>query len=245
MRNVVWFLFALVAGASSASILLLYRPDLYIGISDTLSWRLSMPPVGQTRLETTLRTIHMRADALVNGDATVLLGDSHLHGLPGSVLGRPVVNYAIAGETADQMAIRVGLYGSLARARRVILLSGRNDLARGQTPAQVAQSITRTLDRIPTTTPISLVAIPALGTPPINGDPAAEANRLLEQICSARSQCRFIDTRPLADATGALRAEYCAADGIHLTSKGYAKLSSLILAGIQESPTISAADGSR
>jgi lysophospholipase L1-like esterase len=206
---------------------LIFYPQLYLAASDLLGWRLGIPSVEQARLERTLHAIYLRGDSLISANTTVLLGDSHLHSFPTSLLQGPAVNYSIAGETAENLAERVTLYKSLGHVKHVVLLTGRNDLAMGRSPKAVAISIARVLVRIPKTVPIALV-----GIPPLRHRAAVlstqEANHLLSAVCSERARCLFIDTQSLADPSGSLRAEFAMADGVHLTSAGYTRLAGLL-----------------
>ena len=118
---------ALSIAATAAA--LLAAPGAYLAASDAIRWRVGLPALGQVRLESALRTVHLRGDSLVDARSTLLFGDSHLHGFPTSRLGVRAVNYAIAGETAASLAHRIGQYPSLGRIARVLLLTGRKNLA--------------------------------------------------------------------------------------------------------------------
>lgn len=222
-------LIAALAGAALAAGLLAARPALYFALADRVAWRLGTPAPGQTRLEDSLHTLYRRGEPLLGGDATLLLGDSHLHGFPTALLPG-AVNYAIGGETAAHLARRVVDYPARGRVRRVVLLTGRNDLAQGQPPRAVAEAVGQIAGHIPQ--PVALVM---LGIPPVRGagnavNSTRETNRLLAEVCAARPNCRFVGTDRLADAGGALDARFASADGIHLNPAGYAELAALIAA---------------
>lgn len=226
---------ALVAGAVLAAGLLAADPARYFSLADRVAWRLGSPAPGQTRLEDTLHTLYRRGDALIGSDATLLLGDSHLHGFPTSLLPGSV-NFSIGGETAAHLAERVADYTAPLRVRQVVLLTGRNDLAQGRAPQAVAESVGRVLAYIPQRTVVVLLGIPTVRSGGNAVNSTRETNRLLADACAARPNCRFVSTERLADADGALDARFASADGVHLNPAGYAELATLIAAATQTPP---------
>ena len=226
---------ALVAGAVLAAGLLATDPARYFSLADRVAWRLGSPAPGQTRLEDTLHTLYRRGDALIGSDATLLLGDSHLHGFPTSLLPGSV-NFSIGGETAAHLAERVADYTAIGRVRQVVLLTGRNDLAQGRAPAAVADAVGRVLGYLPQRTVVVLLGIPTVRSGGNAVNSTRETNRLLAELCAARPNCRFVSTESLADASGALDARFASADGVHLNPAGYAELATLIAAATQTPP---------
>lgn len=226
---------AILAGAVLAAGFLAADPARYFSLADRVAWRLGTPAPGQTRLEDTLHTLYRRGDALIGSDATLLLGDSHLHGFPTSLLPGSV-NFSIGGETAAHLAERVADYTAPLRVRKVVLLTGRNDLAQGRAPEAVAESVGRILGYIPQRTVVVLLGIPTVRSGGNAVHSTREANRLLFGVCAARPGCRFVSTETLADASGALDARFASADGVHLNPAGYAELAALIAAATQTPP---------
>jgi lysophospholipase L1-like esterase len=226
---------AILAGAVLAAGVLAADPARYFSLADRVAWRLGTPAPGQTRLEDILHTLYRRGDALIGSDATLLLGDSHLHGFPTSLLPGSV-NFSIGGETAAHLAERVADYTAPLRVRQVVLLTGRNDLAQGRAPEAVAESVGRILGYIPQRTVVVLLGIPTVRSGGNAVNSTREANRLLFGVCAARPGCRFVSTESLADAGGALDARVASADGVHLNPAGYAELAALIAAATQTPP---------
>ncbi len=226
---------AILVGAVLAAGFLAADPALYFSLADRVAWRLGTPAPGQIRLEDTLHTLYRRGDALIGSDATLLLGDSHLHGFPTSLLPGSV-NFSIGGETAAHLAERVADYTAPLRVRQVVLLTGRNDLAQGRAPAAVADAVGRILGYIPQRTVVVLLGIPTVRSGGNAVHSTREANRLLAEACAARPGCRFVSTESLADAGGALDARVASADGVHLNPAGYAELAALIAAATQTPP---------
>lgn len=233
MRALVAALVGAFAGAVAMGGGLVFKPALYFAVADRLAWRLGTPVAGQQQLEATLDTLYRRGDPLVARDATLLLGDSHLHGFPASLLGAPAVNYAIGGETAAHLALRVGAYGALRQAGRVVVLSGRNDLAQGRPPEAVAAAVMRVVDLVPPSTPVYLLGIPSVRGSIDARDSTQATNRLLAAACGEHIHCHFITTEGLDDTHGELDIRYASADGVHLNPNGYAHLARLIRAALR------------
>ena len=212
----------IVLGAAFSLAILVIWPDVYLEIADRFRWRLGLPAVGQVRLEATLAQVQLRGDSVAGGSrATLLFGDSHLHGLPAAALDGAVTNYAIAGEPASRLARRMGRYASVQQSRQVVLLSGGNDLAAGVSPAATAESVALAMRQIPPGTTVLLIEVPPVHADSIRHAAVLKLNQELSRHCAARSNCRFVKLSALADSQNRLRSEYSSADGIHLSAAGY------------------------
>lgn len=216
------------AGAAFMLAALILWPGVYLDISSRINWRLGLPAVGQMQLERTLIQLQLRGDAAAGDHATLLFGDSHLHGLPASALGDAVTNYSIGGEPASRLAERIGRYASVRRARRIVLLSGSNDLAAGVPPAAIAGSIASAMQQVPHHTPVLLLEVP-----PARIDAAAQASRVtlnqhLARHCSARPHCHLLALAVLADPQDRLQEKYSDSDGVHLSDAGYVVLAAAL-----------------
>ncbi len=227
----ITFCLALAALASPVVVLvaLLRWPAPFIELSNQLSWRVQWPSLLQAQLEQTLFSLQVRGDALVKPEDTLLFGDSHLHALPGSTLAHSV-NYAIGGETASNLANRIGKYRSLHRVRQVVILTGRNDLAKKATTVEITRSMASVLVQIPPT-----VGVVVLGIPPANENSNLISQRRninieFQRLCASRPLCKFSDLESLADNNGRLRIEFDAGDGIHLNESG----NQILIAKIEE-----------
>lgn len=204
-------------------------PAAFIEISNQLSWRAQWPSLLQAQLEQTLFSLQARGDALVKPEDTLLFGDSHLQALPGSSLAHSV-NYAIGGETAERLVNRIGKYRSLHRVRQIVVLTGRNDLAKKAATVEIARSMAGVLGQIPPS-----VSVVVLGIPPANENTSLIAQRRninleFQRLCASRPLCRFSDLESLADNQGKLRIEFNSGDGIHLNESG----NRILLAKIEE-----------
>jgi lysophospholipase L1-like esterase len=196
-------------------------PNPYLELADRVRWRVSLPSVGQIQMESTLAAVQLRGDAVVSQHATLLFGDSHLHGMPTSALGGKVTNYAIAGEPASRMAARMRRYTSVNTAKQVIILSGSNDLVAGASPQQAADSVALAIDLVPVLVPVLLVELPPVRGNAISSNRSTALNIELASVCSQRPNCRLVRLQALHDAAGQLAAAYAAKDGVHLSAAGY------------------------
>lgn len=171
------------------------------------------------------RSLQLRrlADALDPG-AVLFIGDSLLASLDiGALTNRPV-QLSIGGETTARVQARIGVYQALRDAQLVFFHVGTNDL-RYRTPDNMRRPMTRVLSKVPTHVPVIMSAILPIDERVFNlytNADIAAANTVLEQVCQARSGCRFVRTgHSLVDASGNLDPRYYTRDGLHLNSAGY------------------------
>lgn len=222
----------LLAGFALATAIFISWPAVYFELADRFRWRLQLSSPAQIRLETTLGAVQRRGEALANS-ATLLFGDSHLHGLPGSALAGGS-NFAIAGETAERLARRIGRYRSVGEARRIVLLTGSNDLLEGAAPEVVVERVAAVMRAIPEPIPLLLLELPPTAGHSRLDEPRRRVNLGLRAPCAARAACRLVELSPLATVDGTLRAEYAAADGIHLSTDGYRALAGLLNDAVED-----------
>lgn len=193
-----------------------------------LGWRLQLPSTQQARHESDLITLHLRTDPLIGENTVILFGDSHVQGIPGYLLPGSVANYGISGETANSLSKRILRYASTTRARGIVLLTGRNDLMRGESTDDVVGAVVSTLNQLPSGIPIALVGIPPLASSRRESDGADPVNTRLSAQCDRMPRCRFVDVSALKDESGRLAPRHANADGIHLSPQGYAVLTDLV-----------------
>ena len=160
-------------------------------------------------------------DAEAAPGKVVLLGDSQFHRMDTSLLDAPSLNFGIGGDTVRHMAVRVQDYGSLERARAIFVWGGVNDLGR-RPPKKVAHDMKALLEKIPTHTPVYLLAVASVSTErsDLNNREITELNKLYSDLCIGR--CKFIDLHAsLSDSTGELASSFDVGDGLHLNAAGY------------------------
>lgn len=140
-----------------------------------------------------------------------------------------IKNRGISADTTD------GLYDRLTpitkgKPTKIFLLIGINDVARGKTPAEIAEGIARIAKKIKADTPDTKLYIQSVlpVTPYYNQYPnhtkrwemVAEINRLVKEF-TEKEQLTYIDLYThFADESGQLKKEY-SNDGLHLMGNGY------------------------
>lgn len=111
------------------------------------------------------------------------------------------------------------------KPRIVVVYSGDNDLAAGQTPESVVREFRALVDKIhsqlPETRVICLGVKPSIARAHLL-ERQRETNRLLRQVCEKDPRLRFVDTEQLMlREDGSIRSELLSADGLHLSEEGY------------------------
>lgn len=167
-----------------------------------------------------------RIDGTVPDGAMVFIGDSLVQGICTDAIGCPSVNYGIGGDTTTGVLGRIRNYRSLSRASVVILAVGLNDM-RFRSNESTLENYTRILEAIPPQVPVICCAVLPIdepkyhGSSPANNSRIRDLNRNLQDLCSSRPNCRYVDVGThLVDNGGNLSVEYEEGDGLHLNSRG-------------------------
>ena len=145
--------------------------------------------------------------------------------LPTSIHGRPVLNRGFGGSRFKDLLRffnRVVLpYGPSV----VVVYEGDNDLAEGQTPAEIAQDLAVFLERAETElrgTSILLLTVKPSPSRVHLLEVQSEFNRRLKLLPQSHPQVRVIDVAsPLLDSQGKPDPRFFAADRLHLNADGY------------------------
>ncbi len=187
-------------------------------VQDGLLWRLerlqSSPTLSQRIFERRLVGHHLSLDGRVPPASTLFFGDSHIQALP--LGGLPsAYNFAIGGESAQRLALRLSRYTSLPLAGAVVIGTGTNDLFEGRSVAQTLDAWGEILGQLPKATKVVCVEIP------VNLAVAHAArheafNRQLAQLCLQKGHS--VVSSPRGDDTTANIA--FSADGVHLNAAG-------------------------
>jgi len=145
--------------------------------------------------------------------------------LPTSIHGRPVLNRGFGGSRFKDLLRffnRVVLpYGPSV----VVVYEGDNDLAEGQTPAEIAQDLAVFLERAETElrgTSILLLTVKPSPSRVHLLEVQSEFNRRLKLLPQSHPRVRVIDVAsPLLDSRGKPDPRFFAADRLHLNADGY------------------------
>jgi lysophospholipase L1-like esterase len=179
-------------------------------------------------------------DPLIPRGVVLVSGDSIAAQLPPDWVAPDAVNLGIGGIGVRQLAQQLPRLGSLARARAVVIIIGTNDLVNVSAPPPgLAGELTRLLERIPPLIPVLLCAVPPVD-PQLNverrPDVITELNARWAKVAAGRPHASFIPLAPaLSDASGRLRADFDAGDGLHLNSAGNRALAAAIRHAIASS----------
>jgi lysophospholipase L1-like esterase len=134
----------------------------------------------------------------------------------------PLVNRGVGGETGAQILQRLDLVINDPTA--VVLLAGTNDIASGIPTAKIVADIAQILTGIERRAPRTPVIVQSIMPRALayREEVLFMNARVRELVERAGAHVRYLDLWPaLADAEGALRAEYTE-DKLHLNGDGYA-----------------------
>lgn len=172
-----------------------------------------------------MQGVHAWMDASVPAGATIFLGDSITMALATAAVAPYSVNYGISWQRSDQLIQSMDIYKSIARANRVFVMVGTNDILEDR--AADIQSRYRTiLAKIPANIEVVMSSIPPVGDVVIDGRKVDDDNvrnvvALAKTVCEADKRCRFINTYEALSADGKPIQGVLLPDQIHLSPKGY------------------------
>lgn len=170
---------------------------------------------------------HVSMDAIVPDGAAVFLGDSILESFPTISVEPLSVSFGVPGQRSTHLLTSLGNYASLVHARRIYVMIGTNDVARGQDEG-LPERYSEVLGALPERVPVTLISVLPIDRPGIDGrDEAARTAAM--HACAAVDHCTFVDaysafTRDGKIVPGLLR------DGVHPTAEGYRVLRDVITA---------------
>jgi lysophospholipase L1-like esterase len=208
----------------------------------SLVWRseawFNRVPNAQIHMERETLGLWSRGIPLSPKNQTLLLGDSHLHGLPGNALGTNVLNLAIGGLTAER------LDGYLANGALVlpesairVLLIGHNDLNTETPTTALEKSITQLIELLNKNSNLFVMEmLPRPFTFSTNAslERTKVINSVLRRACEAtptttpKHKCHWISTNEFKGVDGFLKPEFALPNDVHLSVAGYAKLIEVI-----------------
>ncbi len=118
------------------------------------------------------------------------------------------------------------------KPRVVVLYAGDNDIASGRAPEQVAadfREFVRVVHKeLPKTKIVFLSIKPSIARWKL-WDKMGQANKLIAEQCAKDERLIYLDVGPpMLDAAGKPKPELFAADGLHLSEKGYELWASLL-----------------
>ena len=141
-----------------------------------------------------------------------------------------VINQGISGDVTDGILERIDAVTKL-QPKKVFLLIGTNDLARGKTVDYVAKNAQKIIEAIQEQSPKTVINVQSVlpvnpnvgekfGGHKSNVQKILDLNKILEDIASEKEVNYINIHKPFSDKNGHLKAKYTQ-DGLHLTEKGY------------------------
>lgn len=189
---------------------------------------LAQSPPDPTPFESEVQA-YEQEDALSRPPAGALLfyGSSSIRFWPGlqdDFPGYPVVNRGFGGATLRDC---VRLYQRLVKPyspRIIILYAGDNDLAEGQRPQDILNSLTEFLDLLSKDLPSTLVAFISIKPSPARNSLGTieETNRMIEECASKRDNLAFLDVyHKMLKTSQFPNEELFLDDKLHMSPAGY------------------------
>ncbi len=169
---------------------------------------------------------HERMDGNVPDGAVLFIGDSITQGLCVAAVCDRGVNYGIGSDTTAGVIERLPLYGSIARAKAVVLAIGVNDLRR-RDDAVILENLREIMTRMTADTSLVVSAVLPLderveSVGPDRNKRIANLNGQIAALCADFERCVFVDaSSALLDTDGSLAAAYHVGDGVHPNTAGY------------------------
>lgn len=191
--------------------------SLLLAITFTAGWMVPRPPPKpvsmrpENRVEAARRIEAMRehqiqSDPFQPDGAVIFLGNSITAGLAVDAVADRAVNYGIGGQSCAQLLAALPQYGSLRRARLVVLAIGTVDVVIRE--PDLEECLQALGDAIPG--PLLWNAIPPTTKADVSG-----ANETIRELCEARPRCTYLEA-PITQAD-------LLPDGVHLAPSGYVK----------------------
>lgn len=140
--------------------------------------------------------------------------------------GQKVINRGFGGSQISDVIEFTEQIVIPYKPRQILLYGGDNDIAAGESPAQVLVDFKTFVARARSQLPgvrIDFIAIKPSPSRWHLADKVREANRLIEDYTKTERNTGYIDVfTPMLGQDGAPRAELFVSDNLHLNEKGYA-----------------------
>ena len=172
-----------------------------------------------------MRGVHAWMDESVPAGATIFIGDSITMALATAAVSPNSVNYGISWQRSDQLIQSMDIYKSMARASRVFVMVGTNDVLEGR-EADIQSRYQTILAKIPANIEVVMSSIPPVGDVVINGRKIDDKNvravvAFAKTVCEADKRCRFVNAYEALSTDGKPTQGVLLPDQIHLSTKGY------------------------
>ena len=151
----------------------------------------------------------------------------------------PVINRGFGGSAYSDLVLFADRIVFPYKPRIMVLYSGDNDIAGGNSAEEVFETVQTLLGRVRKKLPETRIAIIAI-KPSIARwklyDEIKKANALIEAACEADDQLVYVDiATPMLGEDGKPKKELLLDDGLHLNDAGYALWTELVKPHLQDS----------
>jgi lysophospholipase L1-like esterase len=173
-----------------------------------------------------MRGVHGWMEASVPTGATIFLGDSITMGLATAAVSPNAVNYGIAWQRSDQLIKSMDSYQSMARASRVFVMIGTNDVLQ-EREADIQSRYQTILAKMPANVEVVMSSIPPVGDIFfVDGRKVDDKNvrnlvTIAKTVCEADKRCRFVNAYEALSTDGKPTQGVLLPDQVHLSPKGY------------------------
>ena len=174
-----------------------------------------------------LREAYKNMDASIPAGVTIFLGDSITMSLATPAVAQNSINFGIGWQRSDQLLQSMEAYSSIARAKRVVVAIGTNDLLQGREEG-IESRYQMLLKRIPADVDIVMSSVPPIGNISFYGVHQVRDSNVravvesARRVCKSDNRCRFVDAYAVLTRDGKPIEGVLLQDEIHLTPKGYA-----------------------
>lgn len=186
-----------------------------------------------------------RRGNLLDESFGLVIGDSHIEGLPFELIDTHALNAGIGGDTTLRVLQRLSDYEPMKRWRYVVISVGFNDL-KFRSISEVKRNYQGILERIGIDIPVYMIAVLPIDPLTVaahhankNG-PILTLNAFLEAEASKRDNVTFVDLHALMSEDGlSMASHWHIGDGVHLNPDGQRivieQLRAVIMVGETES----------
>lgn len=197
---------------------LLYRIDRKLGTS-----LLTSPEI--TPFYEDMLGSQRQLDGSVETGSVIFLGDSITQGLNVAAVTHPAINYGIGMDTSLGLLQRISYYDALAKASRIVVAIGINDLIRTRrSNAEIIDNYRQILGRLPESVPVIIQAVFPVDERQLAAgfnQRISALNQSLQQLAQQHNAAFINLHQVMANAEGNLKTTLHTGDGVHLSVAGY------------------------
>jgi lysophospholipase L1-like esterase len=206
------------------ALLAIFDTDLLYRIDRKLGTGLLNPPE-ITRFYEDMLGSQLQLDSSIEAGSVVFLGDSITQGLNVAAVTHPAINYGIGMDTSFGLLQRIPQYQSLAKASKIVVAIGVNDLMRtSRSNGEILENYQRILERLPKGVEVFMQAIfPVDERQGMSGtnQRILTLNESLKTLAKSQNATYINLGNQFANTQGNLKRDLHTGDGLHLSTEAY------------------------